>query len=164
MNKIIRFTLIIFTTFQVTGCSKEEITCDNQTVKELIKQLSEEEVINRILFNEYIYDANVTDLILNQYDNNSMVQAALAIGKTNKMTRIYEPYKKLKDGYINNLIFKINDLRTTSKNKELKKVECSAISSYNVFNYTLDLYIDYTAQRTDNGEKIYVQINTLRSK
>jgi len=172
MNDILRYIVLSVIVLSFSGCFEKSIKCNNEVAQELILKLSEEEVINHILFDEMMKknlekktksnDNNLFANMLYSY-NNQFVQMGLNLAKNKEGSELNELYKKLKEEYVGALL-NMSDFRTTNQNKELKKVECSSTASYVIDGYKFTANVNYTTQLTDDGQSIYVELHSLTEK
>ena len=60
--------------------------------------------------------------------------------------------------------FVLSSFITTNKNKDLRKVECKAISNVVISGETYNFDVEYTAQLTDDSKEVYVELSSLHKK
>jgi len=153
-----------------TGCmeSKKEISCSQKPVEDLVKEIIQDDLAREITCLKQVEqniknNKDADSFISSELMSNMAVNMCIVMFDTilknnsNDMIAIYEDNKKK----INSNSFNLTGIRTTDKNEELSQVECKATVGVNLSdfeNYSKELV--YTAQLSDNGKEIYVEISS----
>lgn len=170
--------VILLTSILLTGCFKQEITCNDETAQSLVHDLTKEQAVDLILvqsvkngkfrkkdktqkdtdkadpFAEYMMQSGAMDnLIL------FMIEAE----KNKEGSPLNKKYKELQQK-IKTAKFSMTDFLTTKKDKDLNKVECRATTNYKIGSDTYSFDTTYSAQLSDDGKKVYVKMNTFNIK
>jgi hypothetical protein len=177
---MLRFILALLVTLFFSGCSKkEEISCSNETVQSIVHDITQNQVADTIALENLTKDPKKAPMILlvgvmcqnsanfgecfENIDTLSQLGGAKNDENLSKKLREALQYdeavqlaKKAK--------FSMSDFLTKSKNKELHKVECQAIATYDTGKKRYSYFVEYDAQLTDDGKKVYVKIKKFEAK
>lgn len=161
----------------LTGCTGEDISCNEETTQALVKQITEPSVINSIFLSKYqngdYGEADfMTMSLLNGSGGNLKALGELygfnkiktdKNGKKPKMAVLYDNYIEFEKNFKNPTV-SLDSFMTTAKDKELSKVECSATLNVVYENNTYSFDTSYTAQLTDDKKQVSVQVDTFSKK
>lgn len=148
--------------FMFTGCFEKEISCNHESIKDIVKEITQDELALEITCLQRV-EENGNDMapIMVQGVLN-MCKVMLNMGsfmKNDGLDELHRIHADIQE-QVSNGIFELTDIRTIKKDKELSRVECKATLgvtlSKNKKYYSRE--IEYTAQFSDNKEKIYVEI------
>ena len=174
MKKIfLNTTLISFLLIGFSGCLGEDISCSEETVQELVKELTQEDITNNIFLMKYQNG---------DYGETNMVTSSMIMGANGNIEVLHNflggygetgedlansIYGKLLEGkkeLVKSLTLdsiSLDTFLTTAKDKELSKVECTATINISHESNTYSFNTEYTAQLTDDKEQVYVEVVSL---
>lgn len=154
-----------------TGCfetkEKNDISCGDSSLKELVYQITEPQVKNDYAGKIFIAEKNKK----NSNKNTLGPMTDVLMGEIGKMATMFlSPEEKQAITERVELAFKdskfaLVDTLTTKKDKELHLVECKAQAVYTLIpdtNLTYD--VTYKGQLTDNLEKVYAEVLTFEER
>ena len=168
------FVFFIAIALLFSGCFKKEISCSDATVKDLVHELSQDQAIDTIALKQLENNKSAAPIMLligmscpkanslkECFKNLELVDAISSskeslVAKLKKSLRYDEVAQKVK-----NAPFSLEDILTQSKDKELQKVQCKAIATYTVDNKPYRYNVEYDAQYTDDGKKVYVELKNI---
>lgn len=176
-KSILSSTLAVALAIGLTGCLGEDISCNEETTQELVKEITQTGVINSIFLSKYQNgDYGESDFMTMSLLNGSGGNIK-ALGelygydkiKTNKngkkptMAVLYDNYIEFEKNFKNPTV-SLDSFMTTAKDKELSKVECSATLNVVYENNTYSFDTSYTAQLTDDKKQVFVEVDTFSKK
>jgi len=160
----------------ITGCLGEDISCNEETTQVLVKEITEQNVINSIFLSKYQNgDYGETNMVTSSMlaGANGDIEALSSFlggyGKDGKdlansvYGKLLEGKKELKKTFKPSSIL-LDNFMTTAKDKELSKVECSVTLNVVYENNTYSFDTSYTAQLTDDKKQVSVQVDTFSKK
>lgn len=177
-KSVVYGVVILVTNILLTGCFGEKITCDDETAQSLVHDLTKEQVVDHILVqsvkNDKLSkkDKNQKETDKTDFFAKNMMQSGamdnfillmIEAEKDKEGSPLNKKYKELQQK-IKTAKFSMTDFRTTKKDKDLNKVECSATTNYKMGSDTYSFDTTYSAQLTDDGKKVYVKMNTFNIK
>ncbi|WP_060825069.1 hypothetical protein [Sulfurospirillum cavolei] len=154
-----------------TGCfetkEKNDISCGDSSIKDLVYQLTEPQVKN-----DYAGKIFVAEKKKKNSDKNTLgPMTDMIMGEIGKMATMFlTPEEKQAimekvDIAFKDSKFSLVDTLTTKKDKELHLVECKADAVYTLSADTnLTYNVTYKGQLTDNLEKVYVEVLTFEER
>lgn len=166
INFLLRVGLIGVITITFTGCFEEEIACNSQPVQELVHEISSDTIKDKLAIKKFVAankkegGDSFTDNMINSGAMDNFYIMLFQTQKNEKGSKVYNIYQEVENEFKSHK-FSLNDLRTISKDKELDKVECVGIIHISLQSTSFDFNVEYTAQLTDNKEKVYVELLSL---
>jgi PBP1b-binding outer membrane lipoprotein LpoB len=166
MKKKVISGILLGCTLFFSGCfNGDEVKCDNQQVISMVQDNISNQLILDLATYKLIKDQNKTVTPI-EFMTMKLVATGMLMGALNqkehspKMDKFIQDLAKLyKSGK-----FMLKDIRTTSKDKELNKVTCSATAEFNVNDYTIEGEVNYLVQKTDDGKKLYVEVQSFKEQ
>ena len=169
MNKLLSIVFIGALSFTLNGCndSSNNVSCSGKTekgmVEELILPTAKEDLLVNIIKetdpNKKKGELMNAGLMYSMIKN--MSEKAGMEPDYSKIVNYESSLAAVKKEF-SNYTLNLTDIRTTSKDKELNKVECVGSAHVQLENYTLDYAVTYSAQLGDDKKKIYVEISDLK--
>ena len=176
---MLRFSLIVLIALLLSGCTKkDEISCSNETVQSLVHELTQDAVADTIALENIKDDPEKAGMILmigmmcansaNFAECFKNIDALSQLGGKNKANLSQKLREALQYDKAVELAkqakFSMSDFLTKSKDKELHKVECQAVATYDTGKKRYSYFVEYDAQLTDDGKKVYVEIKNFEAK
>lgn len=142
----------------LTGCGTSEISCSGDAESKLVEDIVLPNIKDRFIMEKmnekdpaagmlYLAMKNMAETIGTAKDPNEMKGFKEANAE---MEKEFKSYK-----------FTLTDVRTTSKDKELNKVECSAKIAVELPSYNVNYDVTYNAQLGDDKENVYVEVESI---
>ena len=140
-RRILNILFIGIIVINFNGCYFDEITCDDETAQELVEEIIMEDVLKAI------YTSEMTGNLMNKFKN-----------------RVVSPsYAQFKNNaHVDKFV--LSSFITTNKYKDLRKVECKAISNMSISGETYNFDVKYNAQLTDDGKEVFVEVSSFYHK
>jgi len=163
MNKILNIVVAGVLTIGLNGCldSNSEISCSGETETVLVGEIILPTVKDKLMvqiINETDPENEMAGLLYGMKKN-----MAITLGQEPDFSKIknYESSLATVEKEFSKYVFNLTDIRTTSKDKELNKVECVGTANIQLENYSVDYAITYNAQLGDDKENVYVEVSEL---
>ncbi len=152
MRTSIRIIILVAILTFLVSC-KSEIKGDEPAIKNLVVELIEEHMKDELVLEIIIGHFNVSPHLWG-YPTYSELEAMPESPEANLIVSQI-------DSLFTDLIFSVHNIRVTKKDKDLNRVKCSAelyLNNAPVFD------IQYTAQKTTDSDKIYVELLNINEK
>ena len=160
MNKMLTFSLAVGLSLGLSGCLDSEVSCSGEIEKELVEEITIPYIKEQFIV-ETMNEITPFSGLMYQAMKNMSESAGLGSNKKPEAFKSYEEATVKAEKEFASYKFSLNDIRTTSKDKELNKVECSGAIHVSLPSYEMNFDIDYEAQLGDDKETVYVEVGSL---
>ncbi|OHE04106.1 hypothetical protein [Sulfurimonas sp. RIFOXYB12_FULL_35_9] len=159
-NKIVSIALVSLLSMSFSGCFNNEASCSGSTEAQLVEEIALPSIKDKFIYQKMNDIEPMSGVYL------YMKKLASTVGGDNKNVKnqYEETYNKASEEAekeFQNYKFELEGIRTTSKDKELHQVECSATVKVKLASYEGSYNIEYSSQLSDDKNSVYVEVSSL---
>ena len=160
MKKLINIVVLGAIAFNFSGCMGENVSCSGEVEKSLVEEIVlPESKVNMIA--DFLNEKEPAKGMLYL----AMRKMAAAYGsdesKLNKEFKFLTEATAEVEKEYSKYLFKLENIRTVSKNKELNSVSCVGEITIDTLNYSSTYDVEYNAQLGDDKKNVFVEVSSF---